>query len=171
MGTFESRKRYFYPYGFYHIYNRGNDKKRIFHKSSDCERFLSTMYRYFNQYTQMLLLAYCLMPNHYHLLVRTSNNPKAISELMHRFMTSYVKYYNREHKHVGRLFQDRFQSKHISDIEGVFKIYEYIRLNPVEAGLVEVAEEYKWLWLGDYCNYQGQLYNLRTTKPVIEKSF
>jgi REP element-mobilizing transposase RayT len=129
------------------------------------------MYRYLNEYPQMLLHAYCLMPNHFHLLLRASDKPKDISEFMHRFMTSYVKYYNRRYNHIGHLFQDRYQTKHINELEGIFKVYDYIKSNPLEAGLVEYPENYKWLWLGNFCVYKGELYELETGKPVIDKTF
>ena len=171
MGKISSKIRYFYPSNFYHIYNRGNHKAKIFNSKEDCERFLSTMYRYLNRYHEISLYAYCLMPNHYHLLIRSGSNPQEISKFMHGFMTSYVKFFNKKYDRKGHLFQDRYQCKHILELAGVFQVYNYIKENPVEAGIVETSEKYKWLWLGDFCSYKSEMYELSTGKPVSQKSF
>jgi len=130
---------------FYHIYNRGNRKEKIFLQTDDYERFISSMQRFLivNKY-DLLIYSYCLMPNHYHLLVDSGSSPVEITYFMHRFMTSYAMYFNKKYDYVGRLFQNSYKTKSIRSLKHFNKIVNYISQNPVKAGLVRNAEDYKW---------------------------
>ena len=152
-------RRIIYPNSYYHIYNRGNHKKRIFHTIFDYEKFLYLQGKYFSLYKNTLLTGYCLMPNHYHLLIKTGSNPEELIKLMQRFMTAYVVFFNRKYKQVGRLFQSRYSSKHLPYREDILRTYKYIQENPIEAGLCRNAEDYKWLWLSElfYYNFEQDL--------------
>lgn len=142
--SFQPRKSY-KPNTFYHIYNRGNRKQKIFLQTEDYERFISSMQRFLttNKY-DLLIYSYCLMPNHYHLLVNSGSCPIEITYFMHRFMTSYVMYFNKKYDYVGRLFQSSYNAKSIRSLKHFNKIVNYISQNPVKAGLVENAQDYKW---------------------------
>jgi REP element-mobilizing transposase RayT len=91
-----------------------------------------------------IVYCYCLMPNHYHLLVDSGSQPGEITTLMHRFMTSYAMYFNKRHDYVGRLFQSPYKAKVVDNLNQFNKIVNYISENPVKAGLVRNAEDYKW---------------------------
>jgi putative transposase len=128
---------------FYHIYNRGNRKKKIFLDQQDYERFLSSMYRFINDYN-LIIYSYCLMPNHFHILLNSGSSPSEITFFMHRFMTSYSLYLNKKYSLVGRVFQSSYKYKSFRTKEGFEKITSYIRENPVNAGLVKDSIHYKW---------------------------
>lgn len=131
---------------FYHIYNRGNNKQLIFLDTKDYLRFVGVLLRYEELY-DISLYAYCLMPNHYHLLLRLGSDENAISEYMHRCMTAYVMYFNKKHSRIGRLFQSPFQVRRIYTVKGILRVIQYIEKNPVKADLVKVSSDYRWLYI------------------------
>ena len=131
------------PNVFYHVYNRGNRKSEIFYEQEDYSRFLSTMKRFLKDYS-VILYSYCLMPNHYHLLINSGSSPWEISPFMHRFMTSYSIYFNKKYSFVGRVFQDSYKAKAIYTLDSFCKVREYIAKNPIEANLVRNINDYKW---------------------------
>jgi putative transposase len=134
----------FEPNTFYHLYNRGNRKKKIFFDQLDYERFISSMYRFVHDYN-LIIYSYCLMPNHFHILLNSGSSPSEITFFMHRFMTSYSLYFNKKYTLVGRVFQSSYKSKAFRTKEGFEKITSYIRENPIKAGLVKNHVHYKWL--------------------------
>jgi hypothetical protein len=78
------------------------------------------------------------------MLVNTGSKPEEISKYMHRFMSSYSKYFNKRHNVVGHLFQSPYRSSYVSKEKGFFLLNEYIRNNPIKAGIVSNIECYKW---------------------------
>src|SRR3989338_11478806 len=118
---------------YYHIYNRGNSKQKIFHDSEDYFRFLSLMYACnsvnnfriftltkgespydFERGKQLISIgAYCLMPNHFHILI-TQMEDKGISKFMQKLSTAYSMYYNKKYQRTGGLFEGKFKSEHAS---------------------------------------------------------
>lgn len=84
------------------------------------------------------------MPNHFHLLVNTGSKPGELSKFMHRLMTSYTKYFNKRYGLVGHLFQGNYKSRYVTKERGVKMVSEYIRGNPIKAGIVTQIECYKW---------------------------
>ena len=137
-------KKQFRPNTFYHLYNRGNRKSDIFLDESDYSVFVILMKKLQKQYS-FEIYTYCLMPNHFHILVQTGSEPSDIFKFMHRFMTCYSMYFNRKYKLVGRLFQGIYKGKEIIDLEYLKKLNRYIKTNPVKSGLVQKSEYYKWL--------------------------
>ena len=133
---------------FYHIYNRGNRKGRIFYADKDYKIFLSLLYKYLKK-TQLLLVGYCLMPNHYHMILKNETDLKEISRFMHDFMTAYAMYFNRSHLKVGRIFQGPFQARRINGPIDLQTVKNYLEENPFEAGLVEkgIDQSYEWLFI------------------------
>ncbi|MEA1929689.1 MAG: transposase [Patescibacteria group bacterium] len=148
-----TRRFKFAPGEYYHIYNRGNDRRSIFLSGKDRDRFLALLYvcnsgevLHLSDYPQTSLLkllslprssvladigAYCLMPNHFHLLVR-ENEEGGISRLMQKLLTAYTMYFNRKHQHTGSLFEGRFRARHVSDDRHLQYLFAYIHLNPVK---------------------------------------
>lgn len=129
---------------FYHVYNRGNNKRDIFWNDKDYLRFIEVLFRYENEY-DISVYAYCLMPNHYHLLIRLGSESNAISKYMHRCMTAYVMYFNKRYNLIGRLFQSPFEAVRLPTVRSVIREIEYIQENPVRKGLVKDSLDYRWL--------------------------
>jgi len=137
------------PNSYYHIYNRGNHKKTIFHSQNDYDVFLNLLLKYLNIYDPIQLISYCLMPNHYHLLLQTSSQADELTKLMHRFMTSYVIYFNRRYQQRGRLFESPYKRKYLPREHDIKRTVNYIKNNPTKAALCRRSEDYKWLWCSD----------------------
>ena len=112
----------------------------IFEDDDDRLRFLRLAWSLIEEYDGDLL-AYCLMDNHVHLLVRLELSQ--LSLLMQRFCTSYARYFNRKHDRVGHLFQDRFFSEPVSSDEQLLATIRYIHRNPVKAGMSDTCD-YPW---------------------------
>jgi len=87
------------------------------------------------------LIAYCLMPNHFHLLLK-QNSEIPISKLISKICTSFSKYFNLKYERVGSVFQDQFKSVLVESDEQIRWLIEYIHSNPVKAGIVSKAEDY-----------------------------
>lgn len=127
--------------GLYHVITRGNNRRRIFNSSADYERFLSLVAV---QKTKLpfYLYAYCLMPNHVHLLIERQADE--IGRIMHRLLTGYSQYYNRKHQRVGHLLQGRHKAILCQGDRYLSELVRYIHLNPVRAGIVDAPEKYPY---------------------------
>jgi REP element-mobilizing transposase RayT len=126
---------------FYHVYNRGNDKDRIFGDDSDYFAFIEKMKLLAQKYF-VDVLVYTLMPNHYHLLV-VQNTEGCISDMMGSLATSAAKRYNLKYGHIGHLFQGPFRYKSVPE-DDVQDVACYIHLNPVRGKLAQEPEEWKY---------------------------
>lgn len=171
--------------GFYHIYNRGVEKRVIFSDKQDESVFLSYVKEYLtpkdvagltkiiidpesgsnqkaeaarllrmnNFSDEIMLLAYCLMPNHFHLLVK-QNRERSIERLMRSLSTRYVQYFNRKHdRRVGGLFQDAYKAVLVESEEQLLHLSRYIHRNPLLKG-VSLKESPR---PSSYRNYLGLL--------------
>lgn len=136
--------RIFYPNNFYHAYNRGNHREKIFYDIQDYQKFLS-MIRFSEVYTGVEIYDYCLMPNHYHLILRMGADPEGMTKFFHRSMTGYVMYFNRKYDKVGHLFQSRYQCRLIDGQSDLERVRRYLIENPTKAGLVKDSADYRWL--------------------------
>ena len=127
--------------GIYHVTSRGNRRQAIFHDDDDRRWFLMFRAHVFQRWGWRLH-AYCLMTNHFHLLVQT---PQAnLSSGMQRLKSGYAAYFNERHLLVGHLFQQRFDSRLIESEEHFSETVRYIALNPVRAGLCEHPAQWPW---------------------------
>ena len=135
----------------YHLYNRGNNKQKIFLQDENYDFFLMRLDSYFKP-AGVNLIAYCLMPNHYHLLIELSEETD-FSNLMRSFTTSYVKSFNKWNNRVGHLFQQEFQPKLIDTDDYLVHVCRYIHLNPVQAHLVQNPGDWRYSdyteWISD----------------------
>jgi REP element-mobilizing transposase RayT len=130
-----------YPGAHYHVINRGNAGGNIFETKKDREKFLDYLGKAVERFS-LTIHTYCLMTNHYHLLVET---PKAnLSAAIQWLSVSYAVYYNRRHQRRGHLFEGRFKALLIEADEYLQGLSRYIHLNPVRAKLVEKPAAYKW---------------------------
>jgi putative transposase len=142
---------------FYHIYNRGLNKQDVFIDNADYAVFLNLLKRYLSdksvkdnkgrEYESLNgkaeLLAFCILPNHFHLLVYQSD-PEAITRLLRGVATSYVGYFNKKYRRSGPLFGDRFKASMINDDRYLTHISRYIHLNPPN------YKKYEWSSLPYY---------------------
>ena len=130
--------------GYYHVIGRGLERRYIFSDVDDKLNFLSRLGHNLAKY-QVECLAWALMSNHYHLLLRVNQHP--LSKIMAPVLGGYAGYYNRQHRRSGYVFQNRYQSI-LCDAECyLVQLVRYIHLNPVRAGMVETASEladYRW---------------------------
>ncbi|HET6871462.1 MAG TPA: transposase [Sporolactobacillaceae bacterium] len=120
---------------------RGANKQEIFHDDGDYRRFLDTLEKY-KEVSGVDVFGWCLMTNHVHLLIREGDEP--ISTTMKRLAVSYVGYYNLKYHTTGHLFQDRFRSENVESHRYLMTVIRYIHQNPIKAGMVKRAEEWKW---------------------------
>ena len=125
---------------FFHVIVRGIGKQILFENNQDRNKFLDLLERYRDE-TDIVIMAYCLMENHVHLLV---NDPfENMSLFMKKLGISYASYYNKKYDRVGHLFQDRYKSELIVDDSGLLNVYRYILNNPVKAHISN-ASKYEW---------------------------
>jgi REP-associated tyrosine transposase len=127
--------------GAYHVFARGNAKQEIFSDDRDHHIFLDVASDAILRFSWQCL-AYCLMPNHYHLVVKTSGAD--LSRGMRQINGVYAQRFNRRHDRVGHLFQGRFGATLIQADEHLLEAIRYVVQNPVRAGLVERIEQWPW---------------------------
>ncbi len=137
-----------FPNTFYHILSRGNERRNIFFNWGDYSRFLETLGRMVERF-QIEVHGYVLMPNHFHLLVRTrqANLSRAVQWLG----VSYSVWFNKKHDRCGHVFQGRFKSFVIENERYFAALILYVHANPLRAKLVKELEEYRW------SSYRGYL--------------
>lgn len=128
-----------YPH---HIIQRGNNRQRIFLKEQDYEFYIDCLLKAKEQ-TRCRIYAYCLMPNHVHVLVVPSD-PQGISRLIQSVGRRYVQYFNRRNSRTGTLWEGRFRSSLVEADRYLTACCRYIELNPVRAGIVSHPAEYRW---------------------------
>ncbi|KKR79370.1 MAG: Transposase IS200-family protein [Candidatus Nomurabacteria bacterium GW2011_GWA2_40_9] len=165
----------FAPENIYHIYNRGNNKEKIFFDEQDYRAFLFRLglclgftEKELNkeELTSMpfsririnvinknnfRIHAFCLMQNHFHLLIEQLGDIP-ISNLILKLCTSYARYINLKYKRVGHIFQDKFKAVLIENDPQFMWTSAYIHMNPVKDGLIKDPSEYPWSSYNDFAN-------------------
>lgn len=187
---------------FYHLYNRGVDKRVVFADTEDYERFIALLYLtnnvdsvHINNHknhqglTLMEMLsieksetlvdigAYCLMPNHFHILVREKTE-NGISMFMQKIMTGYTMYFNKKYKRTGALFGGTFKAQHVARDEHLKYLFAYIHLNPVkmidskwkENSISNLVKTEAYLRNYQYSSYQDYLGKNRKGKSILTKN-
>ncbi len=130
-----------YPGAFYHVTARGNEQKDIFRSRSDRERFIAYLESATERYGAVVH-CYCLMGNHYHLLLQTPHGN--LSQIMRHINGAYTTYFNIKRKRAGHLLQGRYKAILVEADTYAAELSRYIHLNPVRAGFVSCPEEYAW---------------------------
>ncbi len=148
--------------GLYHIITRGNNRRKIFRSHGDYLKF-TTILQQQKAKLPFYLYAYCLMPNHVHLLIEMQDDP--VSRIMQRVLTSYSQYHNRKYKRIGHVFQGRYKSILCQTDRYLGELVRYIHLNPVRAKMVKRPEDF------EYSGHRAYLGLDRTglvdTEPVL----
>lgn len=130
-----------FPGAVYHVTSRGNARADIFADDHDRQTFLAILGQTVKRFN-WLCHAYCLMGNHYHLLIETSEGN--LSAGMRHLNGVYTQAYNRTHRVDGHLFKGRFKAVLVEKESHLLELCRYVVLNPVRAGMVERAEQYRW---------------------------
>ena len=132
-------------HSYYHVFSRGVNKQRIFIDDSDKSKFISILkrhidpndksiksdgskYRKFNE--ELTIVAYCLMNNHFHMMIKVRHRPEAMSDLFRATLTAFTMHFNWRHNRVGPLFQSRYKAKLIKTESHFLHLSRYIHLNP-----------------------------------------
>lgn len=181
------RKQSFSLNEFYHLYNRGTEKRMIFLDEQDYQHFLFLMYvcnteksielrkigeNFDRGETLINVGAYCLMPNHFHILVQEKTEG-GISKYMLKLMTSYSMYFNKKYERTGKLYEGVFKSTHASNNNYLKYLYAYIHLNPAKlidknwkenrklnkSRILEYVFSYRYSSLKEYLNLKFKIIN------------
>jgi len=139
-----------YPEAFYHVTSRGNERKDIFKSNRDREKFLTYLHTATERYGAVVH-AYCLMSNHYHLLLETPVGN--LSQIMRHINGAYTNYYNTKRSRAGHLFQGRYKAILVEADEYAVELSRYIHLNPVRSKMAGAPEAYQW---SSYRAYIGE---------------
>lgn len=186
------RKTIFENGGYYHIYNRGVDKRKIFNGTEDYFRFLKSMKEFntiepigslYEKYIRdrqverglsprfgdlvpkkpiVEIIAYCLNPNHFHLILKQLSDG-GISKFMLKLCSGYTTYFNKKFNRSGSLFQSTFKSIHITNNDYLLQLSCYINGNP-EIHEIAKAENYRW---SSYSDYLGKRSDGISNKKII----
>ncbi len=130
-----------FPGAFYHITSRGNERKNVFKNKRDREKFLEYLESASQRYDAVIHV-YCLLDNHYHLLVETPSGN--LPQIMRHINGAYTTYFNVKRKRSGHLFQGRYKAILVDADEYAKELSRYIHLNPVRAYMAETPEDYEW---------------------------
>lgn len=180
---------------YYHIYNRGAHKAPIFLDGNDYARFLYLLYIKNNtdlvrmrefmlinifsierSRTLVDIVAYCLMPNHFHIAIREKTKNKT-SSFIHRLCTSYTMYYNNKYNHSGTIFQGPYNKKHVGTDDYLRYLIQYIHLNPygikepemnrlAKSEYLDKAIEYSKTY--EYSSFKDYLGENRPQRSILE---
>lgn len=189
---------------YYHVYNRGVEKRPIFTSTTEYKRAIQTInyYRFKNQHLKLseflvttqqnkdkilslftpenslvTINSFCLMPNHFHLLLKQKQN-NGISVFLANFTNSYTKYFNKKHDRNGYLLQGTFKATMIESDDQLLHVNRYIHINPVVSNLIKEHEliNYPWSSIKEYlypatnplCDSSGILNNFKDTNKYLE---
>jgi len=151
-------RRTFSENGYYHIVSRGAEGLKLFVRIIDYRTFLNMAFGLAEEHG-VSIIAYCLMEDHVHLLIRDTDNQ--LSRFMCKLFNRYARFYNNKYEHKGRIYRDRFFSRCIDTMANLLDVYRYILKNPVEADICSI-DEYRWSSFKDY-----YLVNPRTDNAII----
>jgi putative transposase len=128
--------------GCYHVINRGNNRATVFHRPADFNAFV-TLIRRAQKRRRLEIFAACLMPNHFHLVVRPSGR-EDVGRWMHWLLTTHAHLYNLANGSIGRVWQGRYKAFPIEKSDHLLTVMRYVERNAVRAGLVDRARD--WVW-------------------------
>ena len=150
-------------------------RQNIFEDEEDYRRFLMILFQMvcpvdekgYPLPSRCIFYAYCLMPNHVHLLVREASDN--LADVVKRIGGSYAQYFNKKYQHFGHLFQDRFKSEPVNDNAYFFTLLRYIHQNPIAAGICRDLGNYPWSSWGEYERTGNGIQAICSTKSVLAR--
>lgn len=160
------RKVNFEKCSYYHVYNRGCNRENIF-RSKENYRFLLRRVREYRDEFHVTIVAYCLMPNHYHFLLR-QDSEVPINMFVQAVFNSYSKAFNKMYNRSGTLFESPFKSIHVGDNNYLIHLCRYIHRNPLQAKLVNDLEEWEF---SDYPEWSNKRAGHFIDKQFVESYF
>ncbi|OFX59482.1 MAG: transposase [Bacteroidetes bacterium GWA2_30_7] len=168
----------------YHVYNRGNNREKVFYNNENYIFFLKKIRKQIYPFCE--ILAYCLMPNHFHFLIfanektiqkvfKANQERNVLGEGFRITLSSYSQAINKQEGRVGSLFTQNTEAKQLNNnlnrvtsIDYVFTCFNYIHQNPIRAGLVEKLEDWQYSSFIDYCGIRnGTLCNQKLAYEII----
>lgn len=146
------RKRFWQPHFFFHVVMRGNNRQNIFNEQSDMNEFFRVLAYVFDKYP-FTIISYCIMTNHYHLLIRSSEVP--LSKIMMLVNKRYTDYYKKKYNFCGQLYEKRYYAEAVLSADSLLEVSRYIHRNPIETKIpmVKFMEHYP------YSSYRYYKYN------------
>jgi REP-associated tyrosine transposase len=138
-----------YEGALYHVTSRGNERKDIFYSDRDKLKYLEILEAAYKRF-KIIIHAYCLMTNHYHLLIETTK--ANLSKCMQYINSVYTGYFNKKRKRCGHLFQGRYLGILVEEDSYLTKVSRYIHLNPVRAKIAKRPEDFEWSSYGYFVN-------------------
>jgi len=156
----------FLPNQYYHIYNRGAHRMDIFRDDADY-LFLLKLIKEQAQRCNIAIIAYCLMCNHYHFLLR-QNGEIQVSRFMQAVFNVYTKTFNSRHAHSGTLFEGPFWAIYVDRTEYLWHLCRYIHRNPLESGLVTNPDQ--WIY-SNYLEFIGERNGVLVDRELIKINF
>ena len=163
----------------YHFFNQGNNKERIFFQDRNMAYFLNKVNHYLSPHCD--ILAYCLMPNHFHFLIHTqasavvevnqgSVTMNKLSASIQQLQSSYTKAINKQENRTGSLFRQKAKVKPVGnkDKNYPFIAFHYIHQNPMKAGLVAKMEDWSYSSFNEYWKNFDGIYNKELAREVID---
>lgn len=156
----------FLPGYYYHIYNRGAHRLEIFRTDADYLFLLKLLRKQSLKYN-ISILAYCLMSNHYHFLLR-QNGDLPVSDFMQAVFNVYSKAFNTKHKHSGTLFEGPFKAIWVDKPEYLFHLCRYIHRNPMDAGLVPDPADWQY---SNYLEFVGKRAGVLVDREFVHENF
>ena len=161
--------------GVYHVMLRGNNKQVIFESQKDYLKFQQLLFQKSHPQDSdhkplppcWITYAYCLMPNHVHLLVLEKE--EKLSDTVHSLAISYAQYYNIKYEHTGHLFQGRFRSEPVNDWDYFVTLLRYIHQNPIAGGLTRSVKDYTWSSWAEFISPETCPLPICATKAIFTK--
>lgn len=161
--------------GIFHVMMRGINHQNIFEDDEDNWQFLNTLDRMRMRMddnglpcgTNCTYYAYCLMANHFHLLIR--EREEKVGETVKRIASSYVYYFNKKYGRDGHLFKERFKSEPVNDMAYFVTLLRYIHQNPVKAGIVNDIKDYDYSSWGEFVGTVEPVFRICDTATVLKR--
>lgn len=161
--------------GIYHVMLRGINRQDIFLDRDDYWKLIRTLDQQINPKDELGhplppkcdIYAYCLMPNHIHLLIR--NKTESLGSIVKSIAITYAAYFNKRYERIGHLFQDRFKSEPVNDLTYFLTLLRYIHQNPIAGGITKRAEDYPWSSWIEFLSPEKCQIPVCRTEPIIRR--
>ncbi len=161
----------------YHVFNRGNNRQPIFFRPENYDYFLKNVNRHLNPVCD--ILAWCLMPNHFHLLIHANQQSTPIikdgsferqqfSQGIKQLLSSYTKATNKQEGRTGSLFQQKTKALYTEKNYHAQTTFHYIHQNPIKAGLVKKMEDWPYSSFKDYLDHRESICNKELARDLLD---
>lgn len=157
---------------FYHIYNRWKDKQKLFRNHKEYKKFINWMFHHKSKYKWFKIVTYCILPNHFHLLIKVSKTNYEVSKFMERWCGAYARSYTEKHKvsPPTRVFESNFHAKKIETRRYLDQCYYYVLSNAVKHWLVESPSKRAY-WGSSYLSNIHRNVNMETLVQNMKRSY